>query len=139
MAALALATDKPAKELMERLPMGTDKYLVLEGTTRWYSIYLCFAVFYELNLRDLERINVFRGSQRNELFLGGYGGTSGQVCKYIAIKLEIMECVHWVCSHILAHKLGFQLKVSPYSAVQKGIANTGIALGAMASAFAHKR
>ncbi|CAN6726113.1 unnamed protein product [Malus baccata var. baccata] len=104
MAALALATDKPTKELMEKPPVGqTDPVitnimwrnlltqalfqivvlLILQfkgrsifgvsekvNNTLIFNIFVLCQVFNEFNSRDMERINVFKGSQRNRLFWG---------------------------------------------------------------------
>ncbi|KAB2599716.1 calcium-transporting ATPase 13 [Pyrus ussuriensis x Pyrus communis] len=104
MAALALATDKPTKELMEKPPVGqTDPVitnimwrnllpqalfqivvlLVLQfkgrsifgvsdkvNNTLIFNVFVFCQVFNELNSRDMERINIFKGSQGNRLFWG---------------------------------------------------------------------
>ncbi|PQP94192.1 putative calcium-transporting ATPase 13 plasma membrane-type [Prunus yedoensis var. nudiflora] len=102
MAALALATDKPTKELMERPPVGRTEpvitcimwrnilsqalfqiavLLILQfrgrsifgvnervNNTLIFNTFVFCQVFNEFNSRNIEKNNVFKGSQRNKLF-----------------------------------------------------------------------
>ncbi|KAF3457728.1 hypothetical protein FNV43_RR02386 [Rhamnella rubrinervis] len=102
--ALALATEKPTKELMDRPPVGRTEPLITN--TMWrnllpqalyqicvlltlqfrgksmfgvddkvkdtliFNTFVLCQVFNEFNARNLEKKNVFKGIQRNKLFVG---------------------------------------------------------------------
>ncbi|GAB4843309.1 Putative calcium-transporting ATPase 13, plasma membrane-type [Ancistrocladus abbreviatus] len=64
--ALALATEKPTKELMEKPPVGRSEPLITN--VMWRNL-IAQAVFNEFNARKLEKKNVFEGIHKNKLFL----------------------------------------------------------------------
>ncbi|GMN46793.1 hypothetical protein TIFTF001_015979 [Ficus carica] len=72
--ALALATEKPTKELMEKPPGKIDIRRERQGKGHFDIQQLC-QVFNEFNARKLEKRNVFKGIHRNKLFLGIIGMT----------------------------------------------------------------
>ncbi|XP_070667419.1 putative calcium-transporting ATPase 13, plasma membrane-type [Malus domestica] len=167
MAALALATDKPTKELMEKPPVGqTDPVitnivwrnlltqalfqivvlLILQikgrsifgvsekvNNTLIFNIFVLCQVFNEFNSRDMERINVFKGSQRNRLFWG-------IVVVTIAFQVVMVELLNkfanterlswgqWGACFGIAANLGqfvgfsssYQFPLSQYSAMEEG-------------------
>ncbi|KAL8162748.1 hypothetical protein V2J09_014237 [Rumex salicifolius] len=93
--ALALATEKPTKELMEKTPVGRTEPLITNIMWRnlaaqaGYQIAILLTlqfkgesifgvdskVFNEFNARKMEKKNVFEGIHKNKLFLGIIGMT----------------------------------------------------------------
>uniref|UniRef100_A0A2N9I2F1 Cation-transporting P-type ATPase C-terminal domain-containing protein n=1 Tax=Fagus sylvatica TaxID=28930 RepID=A0A2N9I2F1_FAGSY len=70
--ALALATEKPTKELMKKPPVGESIFSVTKkvNETLIFNTFVLCQVFNEFNARKLEKKNVFKGIHRNKLFLG---------------------------------------------------------------------
>ncbi|KAK1428337.1 hypothetical protein QVD17_17170 [Tagetes erecta] len=83
--ALALATERPTKELMDQPPVGRVAPLITNVMWRnllsqsLYQITVLltfqFRVFNEFNSRKLEKRNVFEGLHKNRLFIGIIGVT----------------------------------------------------------------
>ncbi|KAK1578921.1 hypothetical protein Q3G72_034196 [Acer saccharum] len=71
--ALALATEPPTDALMKRRPVGRDATDVLD-TVIFNSFVFC-QVFNEINSREMEKINIFRGMFDSWLFMGVMVGT----------------------------------------------------------------
>ncbi|KAF7151699.1 hypothetical protein RHSIM_Rhsim02G0030100 [Rhododendron simsii] len=69
--ALALATEKPTKELMEKPPVGEAIFNVGSkvNDTMIFNVFVLCQVFNEFNARKLEKKNVFEGIHKSKLFL----------------------------------------------------------------------
>ncbi|RVX21885.1 putative calcium-transporting ATPase 13, plasma membrane-type [Vitis vinifera] len=96
--ALALATEQPTNELMDRPPVGESIFGVSEKVkdTLIFNTFVLCQVFNEFNARRLEKKNVFEGIHKNKLFLGIIGitiilqvlcGIFEEICRYGEVEL----------------------------------------------------
>ncbi|KAJ6682836.1 CATION TRANSPORTING ATPASE [Salix koriyanagi] len=121
--ALALATEQPTSDLMEKTTVGRSEPLITKIMWRNLLAQALYQVFNEFNARKLEKKNIFKGIHKNKLFLAIIGITI--ILQVIMVELlkkfastERLNWEQWgacIGIAVLSWPIGFLVKCIPVS------------------------